>query len=109
MIAYETGWLKWAGVRVLTWGGIVAGLLSVGSLQASLDAYGVFKGEHYFQASANAPGAAEVGEYGVKAFVVTAEGYTPFLLKPNQAGPSRLRFTRNRSREAASTTGSRPN
>jgi hypothetical protein len=60
-------------------GGFVAGLIGIGSLQAALDTYGVFKGEHYRQWSPSAPEQAE--EYGVMGFATVTEGSTaPFFI-----------------------------
>jgi hypothetical protein len=58
----------------------VIALAMAGSLQAELAAYGVFKGENYFQEGPGAPGAAQLDEYGVKAFAVIAPDADPFLI-----------------------------
>jgi hypothetical protein len=63
-------------------------MICAGLLQASLGAYGVFKGEHYEQASASAPGAAQIEEHGVQAFAVTTEGFTPFMVIAEPGGTS---------------------
>jgi hypothetical protein len=58
----------------------LASVLAAGSLRADLVAYGVFKGESYFQESAGAPGAGQLDDYGVQAFALTAPEASPFLI-----------------------------
>jgi hypothetical protein len=88
MIVFEMRWLNWTSVRALTGVGFVAGLLEAGSLQASLDAYGVFKGEHYSQVTATAPTASGLEDYGygVSVFAVTSAGYTPLFIEAKPGG-----------------------
>jgi hypothetical protein len=59
--------------------GLVCGL-TAGSLRADLAAYGVFKGENYFQDDAGAPGAGQLDDYGIQAFAVSTPEASPFLI-----------------------------
>jgi hypothetical protein len=58
--------------------GFLASVVSIGCLQAALDTYAVFKGEHYSQWSASAP--SEADEFGVRAFATMADGFTPIFV-----------------------------
>ncbi|MCL4180737.1 MAG: hypothetical protein KJ072_23690 [Verrucomicrobia bacterium] len=65
---------------------MIAVFILANPLHASLETYGAFKGEHYLQASANAPGAAQLEEHGVSAFAVTAGGNTPLFIDAKPGG-----------------------
>jgi hypothetical protein len=71
----ESSWL-----RCLLLGFSISALVTTGSVQADLAAYGVFKGENYFQEGASAPGASQLEDYGVSAFALLSPQATPFLI-----------------------------
>jgi hypothetical protein len=57
MVVPMNGWLGRSRLFPIVVRVFVAGGIGIGSLQAALDTYGLFKGEHYRQSSASAPGA----------------------------------------------------
>jgi hypothetical protein len=71
---------KFPWFRSIVLGFGVTALVTAGSVEAELAAYGVFKGENYVQEGPGAPGAAQLDEYGVKAFAVLAPNADPFLI-----------------------------
>ena len=74
------------GPRARRIGWVIAALILANPLQASLETYGVFKGEHYLQANASAPGAAQLEEYGVSVFVLTAAGSPTQFIEAKPSG-----------------------
>ncbi|MHB1306965.1 MAG: Ig-like domain-containing domain [Limisphaerales bacterium] len=74
----------------LTAGLGMAALAAAGSLQASLDSYGVFKGEHYVQVNADVPGDAQREEYGLTVLAATSPATPPFLVYAQPGGELRL-------------------
>jgi hypothetical protein len=66
--------------RPLLFGFTLSAFVTMGSVQADLAAYGVFKGENYFQEGASAPGASELDDYGVNAFGLLSPQASPFLI-----------------------------